>query len=266
MASLQSSLQIMKRWILAVTPANGGECSTRTLTHCHRSLTFAKTRPVSDCIRITSAIDTPLKSLRCPHSYVFNRSLKLDLVEEEADLAMDPSTTKVLTLMLSSACVVLNLALVHHRLGVQNIHETSSCSYGIVNLVKAENMYKMVLQLLQSHSLHESRVATSIRIISLNNLVALHQELLHVDHHHAMYRRNMSPFDSVHHGTNDAALMVVYAQHLQEVVALTHETRYNDTITNGRMNTSLVSDFDLRRFEMNIELWKIPGTGVAPAA
>lgn len=69
---------------------------------------------------------------------------------------------------LYSACIVLNLALAYHRLGIKG----HRCS-----LSKAERMYYMALQLLSGPSASSnSETALSMRVFAVNNLVQVHQE------------------------------------------------------------------------------------------
>jgi hypothetical protein len=105
-----------------------------------------------------------------------------------------------------SACVVMNMAIAHHRWAVQR-NELSSTS--ALNLTKAERLYRIVLKTLQGNRIADSPTATcgeAICVIAVNNLADVHTRLgrtvdanndvVLLVHLLAHYRRRSIPIDS----------------------------------------------------------------------
>jgi hypothetical protein len=135
------------------------------------------------------------------------------------------------TLPLYSACIVLNLALVHHQLGVQSVSQE-----GRFNLFKAEKMYHMVLQLLQSPCLSNAsfwsgrQAVVSMRLIALNNLAALHEAVWSIS--------------STRSGNSEDTCAAL----VKQLHAALMQARIDG-------DGSFLSDLDLQWFALNVELW-----------
>jgi len=102
--------------------------------------------------------DRAMRGLRHPNYFIYNHCLSVS--------ACHSRNSKHLPVY--SACVVLNLALAHHRLGIKGNRAA---------LNKAESLYSMALQLLNlPYPASTSEIILSMKIIAVNNLAQVHQE------------------------------------------------------------------------------------------
>jgi len=158
-----------------------------------------------------------MRDLESPDFFIFNRCMQLD------------STTTPLAvegiLPICSACVLLNLALVHHRLGVHN-----ALGHNIF-ILKAEKLYLKALQLLQSPLFAAScssspatarrrRTVLSMRLVAVNNL--------------AVIRLDTCP--PANHKDDSSLLQAL---------------RFHAILTEATSQGTFFSDLELRKFAMN---------------
>jgi hypothetical protein len=157
-ARLSKSLTSMRRMIGARRSRGGRQCvldgssTEASSTTCGTS----SERPA-----LPSSLQ--IAALRDSDYFIYNRCMEVPSFHQRS----------LKHLSLYSACIVLNLALAHHRLGIKG----HRCS-----LNKAEKMYYVALKLLSGPSLpSKDETVLSMRIFAVNNLVQVHQERCQYD-------------------------------------------------------------------------------------
>lgn len=118
------------------------------------------TSDISSCLKSTSPARTELSTVEIPdmessddNHEVFNQAIHIPSTGDESDLDIH----------VYSAAVIFNLALAHHRLGMQGDD---------VYQQKALKLYTMVLKVLDD-SLIEFRAAIMIKLATINNLTQI---------------------------------------------------------------------------------------------
>ena len=239
-SALSTSLGIMKRYISSChsrqennSPPKRGRRRINT-SHCQK-----RVYPAEEDQRDTPAVLPTVKvmeDLQSPDFFIYNRCMQLITVTTHGDIAPHVSTKN---LPLYSACIILNLAMVHHRFAIQ---DSIPPPERFVSLFKAEQLYRNVLQLLPSLSrpsflsFSTRETAVSMKIVVLNNLAAL-------------YRLGCSlGFSS----TSEDAFTVV-TRRLQSVFLFYTKEREVD-------GGIFLSDLDTKRIALNIEIWGAPSS------
>lgn len=219
MASLTSSLGIMKGYLSRSDPVTnvlneGREALPKPPLH-----DFPSFLPASQC----------MEDLQSPHCFIFNRCILVNVGEQTAGEC--PEFTD--NLPLYAGCIVLNLALLHHRIGVK------SGGGDRFSLLKAAKMYCMTLEIVHALSLSSPssssgrHTALSMRLVALNNLAALNIDC------------------------RPGAVLTLVTNQVH--VAL-EEVKTIDDVLLGRF----FSDTDTRQFTANVEIWE--ATGIAALA
>ena len=233
--ALSTSLSIMKRYISGCHSRQENYTQPK---YCRRSNAIHQTRinPAEDQRDTPVVLPTVkvMEDLQSPHFFIYNRCMQLVTVTTHGDVAPHVS---IKNLPLYSACIILNMALVHHRFAIQTSVPSSE---RFVSLFKAEQLYRNVLQLLPSLfqisflSFSTRETVVSIKIVVLNNLAAL-------------YRQGcLLGFAS----TSEDAFTVV-TRRLQHIFLVYAKER---NVEGG----IFLSDVDVQRIALNLDVWESP--------
>lgn len=156
------SIKILKGELCRHAPCHEESSSFKKDAMIDASFFLAETAVASersdDGTSMHSTIDLPDLQQQ-EQTFIFNKALTLS---EPSDCEATPSFDD---LQVSTATVVFNLALAHHRRGMN----TGRAEL----LIKADKLYSMVLKLLSEDYHYTSRMSVITKLASINNLAQL---------------------------------------------------------------------------------------------